>query len=63
MVEVGVDGIADGLAPAVGAEGVDVLVLREADGLQEGLHQVGDGAGGFGLELAAKYGGDEAAEG
>ena len=60
VVVVVVDGVADGLAPAVGAEGVDVFVLGEVDGLQESLGQVGDGAGGSGLYIAADYGGDEA---
>jgi len=58
-----VDGIADGLAPAVGAEGVDVFVLGHADGLQESLGQVGDGTGGSGFYITADNGGDEAAEG
>jgi len=63
VVEVGVDGSADGFAPAVGAEGVDVFVLGEVDGLHEGLHHVGDGACEFGLYVAADDGGDEAREG
>ena len=58
-----VDGIADGLAPAVGAEGVDVFLLGEVDGLQESLGQVGDGAGGSGFYITAEDGGDEAAQG
>ena len=33
VVEVGVDAVADGFAPAVGAEGVDVFVLGDVDGL------------------------------
>ena len=49
VVEVGVDGSADRFAPDVVAEGVGVFVLGEADGLQEGLHHVGDGAGEFGF--------------
>src|SRR6266849_9817206 len=60
VVAVVVDGIADGLAPAVGAEGVDVFVLGHADGLQESLGQVGDGASGSGFYIAAKDSGDEA---
>ncbi len=60
---VGVNGIADGFAPAVGTEGVDVFVLGHADGLQESLGQVGDGAGGFGFYIAADDGGDEACQG
>jgi hypothetical protein len=57
------DGVADGVAPAVGAEGVDVFVLGEADGLEEGLGQVGDGAGCLGFYIATDDGGDEASEG
>jgi len=60
VVVVGVDGIADGFAPVVGIEGVDVFVLGDVDGLQESLGQVGDGAGGSGFYIAADYGGDEA---
>ncbi len=63
VVAVVVDGVADGLAPAVGAEGVDVFVLGHADGLQESLGQVGDGTGGSGFYITADNGGDEAAEG
>ncbi len=61
MVVVAVDGVADGIAPAVGAKGVDVFVLGEMDGLQEGLGEVGDGAGGSGFYVAADDGGEEAA--
>src|SRR6266851_4340932 len=63
VVVVGVDGIADGLAPAVRAEGVGEFVLGEVDGLQENLGQVGDGAGGSGFYIAADHGGDEASQG
>ena len=63
MVVVAVDGVADGIAPAVSAEGVDVFVLGEVDGLQESLGQVGDGAGGSGFYVAADNGGNKAAEG
>jgi hypothetical protein len=52
--------MADGVAPAVGAEGVDVFVLGEADGLEKGLGQIGDGAGGFGFYISANDGGDDA---
>jgi len=58
-----VDGIADGLAPGVGAEGVDIFVLGKVDGLNEGLGEIGQGAGGARLDVAASYAGDEAAEG
>jgi len=57
------DGIADGAAPPVGAEGVDVLVLGKMDGLGEGLGEIGESAGGAGLNVAADDGGQEAAEG
>src|SRR6266851_9279613 len=63
VVVVVVDGVADGLAPGVGAESVDVFVLGEVDGLQESLGQVGDGASGSGFYIAADNGGDEASQG
>ena len=63
MVVVGGDGVAEGVAPAVGAEGVDVFVLGEVDGLKLSLEHVGDGAGEAGFDVAANDGGDEAAEG
>ena len=63
VVAVGVDGVADGLAPGIGTEGVGVFVLRDVDRLQESLGQVGDGAGGSGFYIAAEDGGDEASEG
>jgi hypothetical protein len=63
VVAVAVDGIADGVAPAVGAEGVDVFVLGDVDGLKQSLRQVGDGAGGSGFYIAADDGGDESCEG
>jgi hypothetical protein len=58
-----VDGVVDGVAPAVGAEGFDVFVLGEADGLEKSLGEVGDGAGGFGFYVAADDGGEDAGEG
>jgi hypothetical protein len=63
VVVVGGDGGVDGIAPAVGAEGVDVFVLGEAGGLHQGLEHVGNGAGEPGFYFAADYGGDEAAQG
>src|SRR6266700_1553235 len=63
VVVVVLDGVADGFAPAVRAEGVDVFVLGDVDGLHESLGQVGDGVGGFGFYIAAKDGGDEACQG
>jgi hypothetical protein len=62
VVVVASDGVADGLAPAVRAEGVGVFVLGEVDGLQERLGQVGDRAGGSGLYIAADDRGDEASQ-
>jgi len=59
--EVLVDGAADGIAPIVGAKGVDVFVLGEMDGLDEDLGEIGEGAGRAGLDVAADDGGDEAA--
>jgi hypothetical protein len=63
VVVVAVDGVADGFAPAARAEGVDVFVLPDVDGLQEGLGHVGDGAGGPGLYIAANNGGNEVCQG
>ena len=63
VVVVVVDGVANRLAPGVGAEGVDVLVLGEVDGLQEGLSQVGDGVSGPRFYVAADDGGDETSQG
>ena len=63
VIVVAVDRIGDGVAPAVGAEGVDVFLLGEADGLEKSLGEVGDGAGGSGFYIAANDGGDEAGEG
>src|SRR5437667_6442137 len=63
VVVVAFDGVADGLSPAVGAEGVDVFVLGDADRLHERLGQVGNGASGSGFYIAADDGGDEARQG
>ena len=63
VVKVLADGIADGFAPPVGAEGVGVFMLGKMDGLGESLGQVGHGAGGTGFDVAAGYAGDEAAKG
>lgn len=60
--EVLVDGAADGIAPIVGAKGVDVFVLGERDGLDEGLGEIGEGAGGARFYIALEDGGDEMAE-
>ncbi len=63
VVVVTLDGIADGFAPGVGAEGLTIFVLGDVDGLHESLRQVGDSVGGFGLYIAADDGGDEASQG
>ena len=63
VIVVAVDGVADGFAPAVGAEGVDIFVLGDVDGLHESLDEVGDGVGGFGFYIAADNGGDETCQG
>ena len=52
-------GIGDGVRPGVGTEGVDVLVLREADGLEKHLEEESDGAGGARFEVALDDGRDE----
>jgi hypothetical protein len=57
------DGVADGFAPAVGAEGVDVFVLGDVDALDESLGEIGEGSGGFGFDVAAGDGSQKAAEG
>ncbi len=62
VVVIAVDGIADGFAPGIGAEGLTIFVLGDVDGLHESLHQVGDGVGGSGFYVAAEDGGDEACQ-
>jgi hypothetical protein len=51
------------VAPGVGAEGVDVFVLGELDGLQQGLAEIGEGCSGFGFDVSVGQGGENAAEG
>ena len=55
-------GGADGVAPSVGAVGLDVFFLGEGQGLHERLGEIGEGGGGFGFDLALGYGGEEASE-
>lgn len=62
MVVVAGDGVADGFAPAFGAEGVGVFALGKVDGLELGLEHVGDSASEAGFDVAADDGGDEAGE-
>jgi hypothetical protein len=57
------EGGADGFAPGIAAEGVDVFVLGELDGLQQGLAEIGQGGGGFGFDLTLGDGGEDAAQG
>lgn len=63
MGKVLVDGVADGIAPIGGAKGVDVFVLGEMDGLDEGLGEIGEGAGSARFYIALEDGGNEEAEG
>ena len=49
MVGIVVNGRTDGVAPGVCAEGVDVFVLGEVDGLEQGLGEVGESGGGSGF--------------
>ena len=60
VLEILVEGIADGFAPFAFADGVDEFFLREMEGLEEGLCHVSEGGGGFGFDVAAGYGGEEA---
>ena len=62
IVGVAVDAVVDGLTPAVGAEGVDVFVLREADRLHEGLKKARDGTGDAGFDVSLDDGGNDARE-
>ena len=63
VLEVLVDGGADGFSPGLGAVGVDVFVLGEMDGLVESLSEVDDGFGEAGFDVAADDGGEDAGEG
>jgi len=57
------EGGADDATPGVGAEGADVFVFGEVDGLDEGLAEVGEDGGGLGLDVPLGDGGKEVAEG
>ncbi|MGC1617596.1 MAG: hypothetical protein WA765_03815 [Candidatus Acidiferrum sp.] len=63
VLEIPVEGIADGFAPFEFADGADEFFLGEMEGLEEGLGQVGEGGGGFGLDVAAGHGGEETGQG
>jgi len=56
---VGVDGRADGVAPAVAAKGAAVFVSCKVDALDHDLSEVGQGARGLGRNVAADGGGEE----
>jgi len=56
-------GGADGFAPGIGAEGVDVFVLGEVQSLDERLAEIGEGGGGFGFDLTLGDSGEEVSEG
>ena len=60
---VGVDGIDDGVAPVRFAAGGGEFVLGEMEGLQHGLGEVGECAGGARLYVTASDGDEDAAEG
>ncbi len=63
VVGVGVDGGTDGIAPGIGTEAVAVFVFREMDALDHDLAEIGEGARGFGRDVATSGGGEEASEG
>lgn len=54
--------VADGVLPGIGAEGADVLILCQLEGLDEGLAKVGKSCGSFGFDLALGDGGEEASK-
>jgi hypothetical protein len=51
------------VTPGIGAEGVDVFVLGELDGLIQSLAEIGEGGGGFGFDVAFGDGGEDAGQG
>jgi len=51
------------VTPGIGAEGVDVFVLGDLDGLIQSLAEIGEGGGGFGFEVAFGDGGEDAGQG
>ncbi len=51
------------VTPGIGAEGVDVLVLGELDGLNQSLAEIGEGGGSFGFDLTLGDGGEDAGQG
>src|SRR6266403_2692648 len=57
------EGAGHPVTPGIGAEGVDVFVLGELDGLVQGLAEIGEGGGGFGFDVAFGDGGEDAGQG
>jgi len=49
VVGVVVDRGSNGAPPGVGAESVDVFLLGEVDGLEQGLSEVSESGSGFGF--------------
>ena len=54
-------GVADGGAPGLGAVGGDEFLLREPEGLSDGLADIGEGVSGFGFKVALGDGAEELA--
>jgi len=63
VVVVVVDGVVDGFAPSIGAEGFAIFVLGVVDSLHESLGEIGDSVGGSGLDITADNSGDESRQG
>ena len=57
------ESVAGERAEAFGAERFDVFALSEVDGLDERLGERGDSGSGFGLDVAADEGRDDARDG
>jgi len=57
------EGGAHHVTPGIGAEGVDVFVLGELDGLVQGLAEIGEGGGGSGFDVAFGDGREDAGQG
>jgi hypothetical protein len=63
VVVIGIHGVEDGVAPLRAAAGADEFVLGEMEGLEHGLGEAGEGACGARLQVAARHGDEDAAEG
>ena len=57
------EGGAYGPAPGIRAEGVDVFVLGDLDGLNQGLAEIGESGGGSGFDVTLGDGGEKACQG